>query len=59
MAAVILYCAKCNEPYAPDGPVEIVCPSCKEITTWSTAEPYHVTEMDARFLASIKIRTER
>jgi hypothetical protein len=59
MAGVILYCAACGEPNTCDGEVPVVCPLCRQVTTWSTAEPYHVTEMDARFLRSLHISAKK
>ncbi len=59
MAGVILYCTKCNEPHEFVGEVVIVCPACKEITIWSSAEPFHVTYMDARFLRSLHISAKK
>ena len=55
MMAVLLWCAHCGEEAVFSGDVPVVCPTCKQVTTWSTAKPYHVTEMDARFLRSIHV----
>jgi hypothetical protein len=53
--AVLLWCMSCGQELVITGDVPVVCVLCKQVTTWCTAPPYHVTEMDARFLKSIHI----
>jgi Zn finger protein HypA/HybF involved in hydrogenase expression len=53
--AVLLWCMTCAGEVVITGDVPVVCPTCRAVTTWTTAPPYHVNENDARFLKSIHI----
>jgi len=53
--AVLLWCQKCGAEVVINGNVPVVCETCRQVTEWVTMPPYTVTEMDARFLHSIKI----
>ena len=59
MAITLLWCTKCFVGYACQGELPAVCPQCEQATRWTTTQPYAVTENDATFLKSIRIRPER
>jgi len=54
-AGVVLFCDKCGVGREYVGAVPVVCADCREVTTYSTRPPYHLSEMDSRFLKSIHI----
>ena len=67
MPPAILYCRKCSVGYASIGEVPPVCPGCERETTWTTVPkskkrdpliPWTLSEMDSRFLRSIRIDAE-
>lgn len=55
MAGVPLFCQQCGTATTFVGDVEVVCPACRQVTTWCTQAPYALTHNDAQFLKSIHI----
>ena len=62
--SLVLFCRLCATGFLATGEIPVQCPACQKPTAWTTfkpiepSQPYTLTKDDARFLVSIRVRSD-
>ena len=61
--ALVLFCRQCHAGWIVVGEVPATCPTCQQVTTWTTEapdpdRPYVLTARDTQWLQHIRIRSD-